>query len=373
MKTPAALLALLLCPFVPAQGNILAVAWTGGSSLIDSATGVGTPLGASGALNLNSLAYHPVSGLFYTVSGGPAATNAAAVYTVNPVTGAATNTGIPLGVSDIRGLAITPAGICYAIVNAVPDQLYTLNLATGAATLVGSTGSGNLQALASNSSGALFGWAVTTTTAAVGGLMSINPATGAATAIGSSAASIQGLAFSPSGVLYGCNTTLYTINTTTGATTAVGPATLGDVRGIEFTNQLPPSVSFLPANGHVSPGGVLTVLYSAPGHAGETFVPVPSCTLGSFYTPPLPQPLGIAWDACTDFYFNDPNGLAWMPLSGLPGSFASTLDGAGTSTGFVLPPAYFPPGLNITVHVTFVSWNAAFVVTVYGVGTFLLN
>ena len=62
-----------------------------------------------------------------------------------------------------------------------------------------------------------------------------------------------------------------------------------------------------------------------------------------------------------------------MPLSGLPGSFVGTLDRAGISTGFVLPPASFPPGQNITVHVTFVSCNATFVVTVYGVGTFLLN
>ena len=72
---------------------------------------------------------------------------------------------------------------------------------------------------------------------------------------GSSAAfaQIQGLAFSNSGVLYGATQSLYTINTTTGAMTPVGAGGLGDVRGIEFVNQGPPSVSFVPANGHVSP------------------------------------------------------------------------------------------------------------------------
>jgi hypothetical protein len=38
-------------------------------------------------------------------------------------------------------------------------------------------------------------------------------------------------------------------------------------------------------------------------------ISLPSCTLGSFSNPVLPQPLGVAWDACTDFHFNDPLGV----------------------------------------------------------------
>ena len=114
----------------------------------------------------------------------------------------------------------------------------------------------------------------------------------------------------------------------------------------------------------MSPGGTLVVQYSAPGHAGESFIPIPSCTLGSFFAPPLPGPLGIAWDVCTDFYFNDPIALAVLPLSGQPGSYVGTLDPAGVSTGLVLPPASFPPAQNIAVHVTFVSISAAFALTV---------
>ena len=64
------------------------------------------------------------------------------------MTGLASTPGIALTVTDVRGLAITPAGICYAIVNGVPDLLYTINLGTGTMTLVGATGSSSLQALA---------------------------------------------------------------------------------------------------------------------------------------------------------------------------------------------------------------------------------
>lgn len=366
MKTVIALIVMMSSSVAFAQGNILAVSWTGTSTLIDSSTGSGAALGSTGSSSLNSLAYHPSTGLFYTASGGT-------LYTVSPTSGAATNTGVALTVSDVRGLAITPAGICYAIVNATPDMLYSVNLANGAATLVGSTGSGSLQALAADATGALFGWAVNPSVAGTGTLMSVSTTTGVATTIGQAPASIQALAFGPNGVLWGANTTLYTISTTTGGVTAVGAGGLGDVRGIEFVNQTPPSVSFVPASAQLSPGGTLSVLYNAPGHGGEIFAPVVSCTLGALSAPFLPQPLGIAWDACTDLYFNDPAGLALLPLSGLPGSYLGILDAAGTSSGSAVAPASFPPGLNIPIHVTFVSWNTAYVYSVFGVGTFVLN
>lgn len=373
MKTLSAVIVFAAASFLPAQGNILAVAWTGAASLIDSATGVGIPLGATGTANLNSLAYNPVNGLFYTVGGLATSTNASTLYTVNPTTGAATSTGVVLTTGDVRALAFTPAGICYAIVNATPDQLHTVNIQSGLTTLVGATGSSSIQALASNASGQLFAWAVSPSAAGQGSLLSVNPGTGATAILGNAFAQIQGLAFSNTGVLYGATQSLYTVNTTNGAVTPVGAGGLGDVRGIEFVNQGPPSVSFVPASGQVSPGGTLVVQYSAPGHGGESFIPIPSCTLGSFFTPPLPQPLGIAWDVCTDFYFNDPIALAVLPLSGQPGSYVGTLDPAGVSTGLVLPPASFPPGQNIAVHVTFVSINATFGITVHGIGTFHLN
>jgi hypothetical protein len=348
-----------------AQGTLLAVSWTGGSSLIDASTGVPTPLGASGAASLNSLARHPSTGLYYTVSGST-------LYTVDPTTGAATNTGVVLSTSDVRGMAITPAGVCYGIFNASPDQLRTIDLTTGIATLVGNTGSSSLQALASDPTGALYGWAVNPTAGGGGTLMTVNVLNGATTTIGSAIISVQALTFSTTGVLYGANTSLYTIDTTTAAFSSAGGGALGDIRGIEFVNQTPQSVSFSPPNTPLSPGNTLYVLYAAPNNPNEVFVPIVSCTLGAFSAPFLPQPLGVAWDACTDFYFNDPAGLAIFGLSGQPGSYAGFLDASGSAAGQVFCPAFFPAALNIPIHVTFVSWNASFVYTVHGVGTFVL-
>jgi hypothetical protein len=366
--SPLALCALasfVACGLLPAQGPILGVSWTGAAVSIDSATGVGAPLGPTGASSLNSLAFGAQAGRLYTVSGST-------LYSVSPTTGVATSV-VTLTVSDVRGLAVTPAGVCYGIVNGTPDKLYTIDLSTGVATLVGNTGNSSIQALASDSGGNLLAWAVNPTVAGQGSLLTINASTGVATAVGPpTPASIQALAFSPAGVLYGCNTGLFTINPSTGAATPVGPANLGDVRGIDFAFPQSSGITFMPANGQVGPGGTLTINYSAPGHAGETFAPIPSCTLGSFFAPPLPQPLGIAWDVCTDFYFNDPNSSALMPLSGIPGSFAATLNFAGQAQGWVFPPAVFPPGLNIPVYLTFVSWDSNFIVTVHGVSTFLL-
>src|SRR5262245_3063961 len=124
MKTLTAVFVLAAASILPAQGNILAVAWTGAASLIDSTTGISTPLGATGAGGRTSLAYNPVNGLFYTVGGLATSTNASTLYTVNPNTGAASSTGVVLTVSDVRALAFSPAGICYAIINATPDMLY---------------------------------------------------------------------------------------------------------------------------------------------------------------------------------------------------------------------------------------------------------
>ena len=160
MKTCSLLLAVAMTANLSGQGNILAVTWPGTALRIDSGSGAPTTLGPTGTINLNSLARHPQTGIFYTVSGSPTSTSPAVLRTVDPMTGLASTPGIALTVSDVRGLAITPAGICYAIVNGVPDLLYTINLGTGTMTLVGATGSSSLQALTSDASGQLFGWAV---------------------------------------------------------------------------------------------------------------------------------------------------------------------------------------------------------------------
>jgi len=93
---------------------------------------------------------------------------------------------------------------------------------TGAATVIGPYGFGNVVTIASNSSGSVYGWWEPVDD----DLVSINTATGAATLVGESGVGTasHGLAFDAAGVLHLVNFTgsVYTINTTTGAATLQG-------------------------------------------------------------------------------------------------------------------------------------------------------
>ncbi|HGY90630.1 MAG TPA: hypothetical protein ENK43_05595 [Planctomycetes bacterium] len=135
--------------------------------------------------------------------------------------------------------------------------------------------------------------------------------------------------------------------------------------------QQPGTVTFLgPPN--VTPGTSRVVVFSAPGHAGELYVPVVSCTLGSTIVPGLPAPLPIVNDACTSFYFNDPLSPFIFALA-LPalGPTFGLLDAQGMSTGVVASPANIvPPGLGLDVHITFVTLDLTGLPTgVHGIGT----
>ncbi len=68
-------------------------------------------------------------------------------------------------------------------------------------------------------------------------LYSINLGTATATLIGSTGAFLEGIAFSPGGTLYGTDASgnLYTINPSTGASTLIGNTGLGDVEGLIFS------------------------------------------------------------------------------------------------------------------------------------------
>ena len=254
-------------------------------------------------------------------------------------------------------LAIPPSGVGYAV--ACPfrlsfadgNKLWSLNLSTGAATQHRvaepqreSTG------LAANAAGTLYGWAAL---AGAPNAAPWSPSTRPTARSRRSArapGNIQSLAFSPSGVLYGARDQLYSISTATGATTAVGAGGYGDVRGIEFmTDPVPPAtVSFLPGNGVVAPGGFLAVAYHAPGHGGETFAPVPSCTLGTFSAPFLPQPRSASrgTSAPTSTSTLRARCPCCRSPDRLPRSPARSTR-RGTRSASSCLPASFPPGLNI--------------------------
>ena len=138
-------------------------------------------------------------------------------------------------------------------------NMYVLDPVTGVTTLLGASGAPLATGLESDPvTGTLYAIGFS----APGNLYTVDKTTGAFTAvIGTAPASFQGLSFSPTGVLYGSNTTtdsLYTIDPVTGATALVGPHGAGIQFGKGF------EVTTLPA------GVVAQVLRSGTGCGGLT-------------------------------------------------------------------------------------------------------
>jgi len=244
----------------------LAVVWLLVASGVTNATIVGVEFGGNvysidettataTLLSANSIGFSPGSmaknsaGVLYTAGGQ----GAASLDTVNPTTGVITpGPMISLGTAvSIRGMAFSSADVLYAINNPVPlgfappYELYTINTSTGVGTFVANVPA-TIQGLAVSPSGTLYGWDVLSGDPTGVGLVIINPTTGAVTdvnpAIGGNASQVQTLAFSPAGVLYGARSSLYTVDLTTGALTLIGAMTpAADLRGMEFPSALPPA------------------------------------------------------------------------------------------------------------------------------------
>ncbi|MGH9909271.1 MAG: beta strand repeat-containing protein, partial [Nitrososphaerales archaeon] len=172
---------------------------------IDTITGIGTIIGSLGSeVVFPSLAIDPTTGIMYAGSGG----GSPFLYTVNQNTGVTTfvnDTG--LGFASISGMDFSSNGTLYATVNIAGnggtggDHLATINKNTGIATIIGSFGTCSGVTLPSS------------------GL-------GSCTLEG-----MEGIAFSPSGTLYGSTSSrlgtqtpsLYTINTSNGTASLVAP------------------------------------------------------------------------------------------------------------------------------------------------------
>ncbi len=166
-------------------------------------TGAGTVVGPMGIV-APSLAVDPTTGIMYAGRGGGTPN----LYRVNPANGALTLVGgTGLGVAAIPALDFTASGVLYASVNLAGnggtggDHLAVINKSTGAATVIGPFGSCTGVVVPSNG----------------GGSCTIE--------------GMEAIAFSPTGVLYGAlrgrtnagTPGLYTINTSTGAATLVAP------------------------------------------------------------------------------------------------------------------------------------------------------
>ena len=133
------------------------------------------------------------------------------------------------------------SGVCYASTG-INDggRLLTIDINSGAGTLIGPTGLNAVPGLAINSTGDMYG-----IDGIFGGnfdLYKIDAAMGEAVFVGIPGLSfLPAIAFDGNDVLYGLGKdtvtfvfNLYTINITTGVPTLVGPAPMGDWRGMAF-------------------------------------------------------------------------------------------------------------------------------------------
>ena len=234
----------VLVTFVAAaKADMIGVSWNSANSpvvQINETTGTGTTVGLSGFFGLNSLAIDNVGTLYSATDHIDATPPLLRLVKINPTTGAGTAGAIlDFGAVQpaVRALAFSPQDVLYAINNTGPPgqtvthDLYTIDVNSGTGTFIGVTGIG-IQGLDFSPSGVLYGWDIFL------GLVTIDPATGVATdvnpAVGGLSFPIQTIAFSPNGVLYGAYNSLFTIDISTGIPTPVGSGGYTDVRGIEF-------------------------------------------------------------------------------------------------------------------------------------------
>jgi hypothetical protein len=205
---------------------------------------------ATGAnYGITGLAFHPTTGVLYGSSANANAATRAKLVTINPLTGSVTliglfnagpvnSSGVPATMSDI---AFDSAGNLFGVGSIGGPQLYSINTATGQATVIGDSGltSTTGGGLAISSGGTFFG---TPTASRFGTYDSV---TGSFTNIANPVKPVGGayaaLAFDGAGVLYGLNlgsgspppTHLVTFDTATGAINDLG-ASLDMLDAIAF-------------------------------------------------------------------------------------------------------------------------------------------
>jgi len=236
MKVIQCTLAAALCAATPALAgsDIIAVGWLGDAYAIDSGTGVGVLLGATGFSQLNGMAKAP-DGTIYTSSG----LSPISIIRIDPKTGAGTLV-VYTDLESCRGLAFANDGRLFAIQLGFfgGDILSTIDLEFGRRTIVGHTGMLGIRGLAVDpTTGRMYGWDVGSRSRTGAGLVVVDMNTGVATDVdpntpGSN--SIHGLGFDASGNLFGARDSLFSLDLNTGAATFIGTGGYSDVRGIVF-------------------------------------------------------------------------------------------------------------------------------------------
>jgi hypothetical protein len=185
------------------------------------------------------LAFNPLNGVLYGITGLESPNDKRTLVTINPATGAATVIGTLTGTFGTTGLTDITFRSDGTLFGISPETLYTVDLATAALSSIGSTGENSPGGgLAFNSSGTLYSAGPTSS----GTVDILNTATGARTVgpaltgepFGPPMGAMMALDFSNTDVLYAPNSAreqngatvttvhLVTINTATGVVTDIG-------------------------------------------------------------------------------------------------------------------------------------------------------
>lgn len=199
---------------------------------IDAATGAAVPVGSTGLVQIADIAFQQSTGLMFAL------TAAADLYTLNLTTGAATLVASSAATIPEGSLTFSPFGGGLLATNS--DVLASVDLGTAALTNAGPLGvsDNDLSGLAFGPSGRLLAYAKN------GGLpdtiISIDPLTGAATPVGptgfSSSLSVGGMALDPAsgGMYLSDGASLYQVNTASGAAQLIGSHGFTRFSGIAF-------------------------------------------------------------------------------------------------------------------------------------------
>jgi hypothetical protein len=246
--TLGTLLVLFNISGVVLAGTIFAASGSGGGagSLYTLApTGAGTLVGAlvdatGAAYGLTGLAFDPITGFLYGSTANQSPTARGHLVRVDSATGLVTDIGAFGILSTFADITFGPTGILYGWEAAGSHNMYTINTATGAATLVGSSGNPGFGggALAANAAGVIYSMPNSATNPP-GTLQTVSPTTGALTFVANLSGApllsfggmvINAASFDEFGVLWGINTAqggafnthLVTINPATGEITDAG-------------------------------------------------------------------------------------------------------------------------------------------------------
>ena len=229
------LLSIALVGAVPAHAQTLIGSEYMGDDIyeIDGATGVPTRIGGGTTSILPGLAYNPKTGTLF-------GTDEDKLYTVDLSNGNTTLVGAH-GAQTVTSLTFDAA---YTVMYAVgyDGKLYSISPATGTQTAIGALGysPNRILALATNSAGTVYG------TGTADELFTVNTATGAATLLGDITdmngnvfgAGLTAIVFGDDDTLYGIETLqdkLVTLDVNTRVATPVGAAAIGsDIRGLAF-------------------------------------------------------------------------------------------------------------------------------------------